>query len=162
MSFITAARQEGAKALLGAFAHMGKFDSCLKALTVVDVSEGFVRAHLPVTREVCKTTVITCNKSFALKNKYNSILIHIRCFKPITHEDACRSAISTTHCMGGPHQPLLTCSVQWQFSQQVRTSEGSLMDFICIELSASTLTNTTVRHVLAQILSGPVLAWTST
>ena len=80
MSFITAARQEGAKALLGAFAHMGKFDSCLKALTVVDVSEGFVRAHLPVTREVCKTIFIACNKSFALKNKYNSILIHIRCF----------------------------------------------------------------------------------
>ena len=52
MSFINAARERGAKALLGAFAHVDKFDCCLKALTVVDVTEGFVRARLPVTREV--------------------------------------------------------------------------------------------------------------
>lgn len=52
MSFINAARQGGAAALLGAFGHIGKFDSCMKALTVVDVKEGFVRARFPVTNEV--------------------------------------------------------------------------------------------------------------
>ena len=42
---------------MGAFGHVGKFDSSLKALTVVDVSKGFVRASLPVTQEVRLFTI---------------------------------------------------------------------------------------------------------
>ena len=49
--FISRALAGGANTLLGAFTHSGKFDACLKALRVTDLSPGFVRATLPVTAE---------------------------------------------------------------------------------------------------------------
>jgi acyl-coenzyme A thioesterase 13 len=50
--FISRAKAHGANALLGAFVHQGKFDQCMKDLTVVSIGDGVVKCTMPVTKEV--------------------------------------------------------------------------------------------------------------